>query len=299
MKCTEENMVAVLDRLVERPSITGAAAVIGASGKLLFCWMRNSYIDKQKFEVGEIVESKWRIRWPDEDGEPEFFHDSVRLAQRLYAIEADAQNREMLVHGTKRLVMNGPMPCFEVDDKALAEWGDDKEGAKRIGGYFDYPYLHNSDGSRIRLFATEHVPSQTRIHTLRAIAGGVYDLVDRQSTEVQVGGGVLVLHGNAQQKRPDTPIVRDMEAKLAEIRARGPQNPKPDAPVAIGKPSDEPKALPPPEPKTLADHPRVYTAPRPPEPKPQSYARPQPPQSVADYSGVGRGAPLPGGFKVR
>jgi hypothetical protein len=40
-------MRAVLDHLVERPSITGAAAVIGASSKIVFCWMRDSHAEAQ------------------------------------------------------------------------------------------------------------------------------------------------------------------------------------------------------------------------------------------------------------
>src|SRR5262249_3104174 len=161
--------------------------------------------------------SKFLIRgWPDADSEePMWFHEAVQLARKLHALNLDADVRETLSRGYKRLVLrdNG-QPAYEIDDQAIAIFGDDKEAADKIGGYFDYPYKHDENGARIRLYVYDPVPAQLKIHGLRALIPGIYDLAERREVSTNINGHVLILGGGEQKP---SPMRRDLETRLAQI----------------------------------------------------------------------------------
>jgi hypothetical protein len=301
MKLSEQSMRDVLDRLVERPSITGAAAVIGASSKLIFFWIKKSADEKAVFDAGEIFESKYQIRWPlDEDGNGDllFFSDAVKLALKMFSVNLDLNSREIIDRGTKRMVMEGGKPVYETDHLLTAQFEGDADAARAMG-FKDPFFVHDASGARIPMYVWDNPAAALKIHGLRSLLP-LFNPETKVDTTQTINGGVLVLHGNAE--KPKSELREDLETRLARLRQRPiSERPVPEGKVEVFSPRDEPmqEALPPPVP-TLRDHPRAYQAPKPPEPKPQSYARPQPPpQSVADYSGVGRGVPLSGGFKVR
>jgi hypothetical protein len=294
-----ENARRVLDRLCEHPSVNAAAKMLGGSSKLIWVWAHHSARDK----ANDVEGSKYRISgWPDEDSEPMWFHEAVDLSRKIHALNLDADTRELL-NGIERPVVENGAFCYAVDSKAIALF-DNKRDAEDFGGYTDWPYLHNEDGSRVVLTIKEHVPAQLKIHALKSLMGSIWNPPERSETDVKHSGGVLVLHGNrAKPKASDTPLVQDLRSRLATIRANPDRaTAKPNAPVQImgrgdggppekvSQPSDDVQP-------DLHNHPRAYTVPTPQPPKqePVSYARPTRDLNAEDRP---RGQMPAGGFAM-
>lgn len=97
---------------------------------------------------------------------------------------------------------------------------------------------------------------------------------------------------------PNTPLVKDARARIIA----GPTNPRPQFPIAVGKPSDEPSVFIP----GLNRNPRPLPAPPPalganggrPMPNTRALAPPARPLPMEREDGTGPGTPRPGGLKV-
>jgi hypothetical protein len=293
----------VLDFIVEHGSIPSAAKSIGASSKLIYIWMTASSED----EKACVIDSKYIVAWPTE--EKQFFHKACFLARRMHAGNLDSIMREQLTNGYRRPLYDGNgKPLWEVDPLIAAhalemedfEWEITYGSRKRTD-----VFKRNERGELIQATTQDVAPAAFKIFGARSILPNSWNPSDKVEQSTKISGGVLVV--GARPERPATPLVHDMEARLAEIRANGPQNPKPDRPVEIGGRADDPaddkpRALPSPK---LAEHPRAYVERQalpspvkeaPPSPTP-SYARPD--NRLDRGEGIGRGQPAAGGFKIR
>jgi hypothetical protein len=300
-----ENAQRVLDFIVEHGSIPSAAKSIGASSKLVYIWITQSSEDEK---IG-VVDSRFIVSWPTE--EKQFFHKAALLARRMNAMNYESTLRQQVNEGFQRKLFDSAgKPLWRCDPKIAAdalemddfEW-EITHGRRARSDVF----MRDADGALIQETVFDVPASALRIHAARSILGGAWNPSTEVNQTTKISGGVLVV--GARAERPATPLVHDMEARLAEIRANGPQNPKPDRPVEIGGRADDPAddkpraALPPPR---LVDHPRAHRAEQPlpppakeapPSPPPASYARPD--NRLDRGEGIGRGAVPPGGFKVR
>lgn len=311
---SQENAKKILDRLCEKPSVSRASKVIlGTNSKIVWAWARNSAADK----ANSIADSKYIITgWPDdsEESRPLYFHEAMEISRKIHGLNLDADQREDL-GGMERPVIEGGKFQYVVDELAIAQW-DNKEDAERIGGYVDWPYAHDERGARIVLTVREHVPAALKIQGLRAIMGDIWNVAEKREVDTNVSGGVMVLHGDAQEPSKQKLGMReDLETRLAAIRERNAKlaatpKPAPDGEVhifrdmrTIDQPDDVPDRAPKqlPAPQAVADHPRAYSVPplTPAIPKPQasSYAKPAPSLDTSFGGGRLREKP-PGGFKV-
>jgi len=303
---SQDNAKKVLNRLVERPSVTGAAKLLGASSKLIWIWCRNSARDK----ANGVLDSKYIIHgWPDDDPdsvEDIWFHDAVELSRKMHALNADADTRELLA-GQPRTVIEGGRICFTPDPKIAAhalEMDDDlwelTYGSRPRADIF----ARDENGALIPLEVRDPVPAQLKIHAMKVLMPNLWNVPEKREIDKRSQSSVLVLHGDVQRpNKADSPLRADLETRLKAIRDN-PDRPtaRPTAPVEIlGRATGDPPekiSMPSNEgERTLADHPRAYLAPKP-EPvrrPPPSYARPA---HHLDNAGRGAGVPPPGGFRV-
>lgn len=308
-----ENAKLILNRLCEHPNVSAAGKLIGIpeGSKTIWAWARNSAADK----ANGITGSKYIITgWPDDDDRrPMFFFEAMELSRQIHALNLDAQAREDL-NGLERPVIEGGRFQYVIDAKAVAEY-DNKRDAETFGGYFDWPYAHDSEGARIVLTVKEHVPSQLRIQGLKALMGDIWNVAERKEIDTQISGGVMVLHGDANPpaSAPKLSMRDDLEWRLQAIRERNaklePAAKKPEGEVAIfrdmrtqDQPDDVPDRAPQqlPAPTTLRDHPRAYEVPKltPAQPRAApSYAKPAPSLDTSFAGGRPKAKP-PGGFRV-
>ena len=236
----------------------------------------------------------------------------MELSRRIHALNLDAQAREDL-NGIERPVIEGGRFQYVIDAKAIAEY-DNKRDAETFGNYTDWPYAHDEDGARIILTVKEHVPAQLRLQGLKALMGDIWNVAEKRAVDTQVSGGVLVLHGDQQERQSSKVGLReDLETRLTAIRERNApfaSKRKPEGEVQIFKdmrtidqpddvPDRAPRQLPAPTP-TIRDHPRAYEVPKPAEPRPpaaMSYAKPAPSLDTSFAGGKPKPKP-PGGFRV-
>jgi hypothetical protein len=305
-KRTHDNMRAVLDVLSDGRGVTTAARSIGVTARVIYMWLRESAMHAAKVEAREMTaeESPYLINWPLDDegnasGDPIWFHRGPEQARQMAKVSLETGAFELLQHGYKRLVLENGKPVYEVDDKAIAEWGDDKKSAEELGGHFDYPYKHDANGARIRMYVYDPVPAQLKIHGMRALVPS-WDVSEKREIDQKVSGGVMIIGAPA---KPLTPLRQDLETRLAEVRANGPTNlPKP---VQVFKPDgangDQPDDVPISKPKL--PHPRQYRLPDPPvkpdpgPPRP-AYLRGERASTHYDSEGVGHGVVRPGGVRT-
>jgi hypothetical protein len=291
---SQENARLILDRLCEHPSVTAAAKMIGSQSKIIWVWARASSQDK----TNNVADSKYIIHgWPDDsdDSPPLYFHEAMQLARNIHALNLDHDTREML-GGIERPVIEGGKFQYVVDPLAVAQFKDAEE-ALTFGGLDDWPFAHDERGARIVLTVKEHVPAQLRIHALRALMGGIYNVAERSESNVKTQSSVLVLHGNTPRpNREATPLRMDLEARLTAIRNNPSRDSaKPTGPVNVGSTAntnDPPERISAPSDQTPTTV-EELTAP-PPRPAPPNYGRPTNNLNAEDRIGMPSG-----GFKVR
>lgn len=322
MHLSQDTMSAVLDVLCsERPTYQAAATAAGISVRSLFCWIRASA--KDEADGVPPAESKYGVVWPEETAEPDYLHRAVVLARRMYGVLLDGDTRSLLA-GTPRIVIENGKVCWEQDPLLLAQYKNAEEAA--IMGIDDWPYKHTPDGARIPLVVVDPLPASARIHLLRSLLPNIYNPESREAVTAthrhEVSGVLEVATPAPQPAAPGatapaignspSALRADLQRRLAELRANGPEHPRPNAvpPInsatgASGDPVEHVTGSQAPadvaEPARQAErerqHPRAYQAPQPPEPPRPSYARPAPQHGTADGASYGNGRPLPGGYK--
>lgn len=254
--------------------------------------------------------SPFYIEWREQWG---YFHQHAGNARIEHKMSTEAVIRAEIRDGLEVKLYDGSgRPIWLIDPVAVAEWGEDKEGAETFGTYTDFPYLHDAKGGRIQATRRELLPATTRNLLLQTIP----DYQSHSTVDVKVTDVVHVAHS---LRRPadqaalpgESDMVRDLKEKLrlslagklgekhpigkVEILGRSTGEivegrPVHDAPDRVSMPSDE-------TPRTLAEHPRAYQVPKlmPPKGPPQDYGRPA---EKLDQASRGRGVPPAGGFKV-
>jgi len=309
----------ILDRLSEAPSIVGVARLAKVNVRTVYWWCYASGNERAALEAGKLKRKpKFYLRWPQEDPDAwTWFHEGVKITQRMVALTAHAENLQAATYGDERVIRDPRTnrTLFKLDYKAIRAMNaeanpfDPAIMKEAENFYDDFPYLHDAEGNRIPEVERTPQAAALKIHSLRAILPDVYDLADKKEVKTDSTQRVFVV-GDAAPPPQSSELRRSLEEKLRELRERGPANPRPldangrplpvFAPVGASDPPEKitgaPAELPPP---TLAEHPRAYHAPKPPAPKPADYRRPtDSPDRPADHSGVGRGVPHSGGVRV-
>jgi hypothetical protein len=317
-KWSKANGVIVCDALAENPNLTRASLLVGSvkPTKLVFAWMKASHLE----EVAGIPPDKAEhgIQWPDEEWI--YFHRAVIETQKRFLAVAATQVRSLLASpesgggGHERVVVGADgKPAWTVDPKIASDamtLDDDMweltYGTRKRSDVF----ARNERGELIAFKVRDPIPSQTLIHLIRSLFPDMFDPVQRTMQDVHHSGAVLILGDQPKSaiNRESTPLREDMERRLAEIRSRK-EAAKPEGEVAVFKdmrtidqPDDvadrAPRQLL--APQTIADHPRKYEVPAPPEPKPLTYGKPVKPSSGINKAGYGSSSALvpPGGFRV-
>ena len=196
----------------------------------------------------------------------------------MFVASLDGEVREQIRHGYRRVLLDGSgKPTFEVDPLIAAhalempdeEWEIFYGNRKRTD-----IYKRDENGALIPCTVFDPPPAALKIHGMRSLLPNPLESYGTQRGESERERRC------ARARCQCAPCYaigsRRLQSRLNAIRAKGPQNPKPDAAVPVGgrdsdKPDDGPKALPPP--RALADHPRAHHAPAP-EPAETAPARP-------------------------
>jgi hypothetical protein len=162
------------------------------------------------------------------------------MARNMWRIKFDATLREDVERGTPRTVIHDGEIVWEKDPALLAEWGGDtpdaKERAEIFGGVFDYPYKHrlNDQGKqeRVPLVVYDSAPAALRQHAARSLLPE-FNPPENRSQVTTHGGAVLIIGPNRPSHAgdiapplvtADSPLRRDLQTRLAELRALGPSH---------------------------------------------------------------------------
>jgi hypothetical protein len=223
----EERLCLILDRIVQDPTLERACRAAGYSGKYVWTMLKRS---------GD-GDPRYLVRWPDrQSGQRIQFGDAIALARRLHTVKFDHTLRSAVDVGIPIVQTFQGAVCWEQDAALLAEWGGDnpesKETAERIGGVKDYPYKHRIGASgkleRIALEVYQPAPGALRQHVARSLMPGSYNPPENRSIATEHSGRVLILNASrpayAKDYTPDTPIKRDLQQRLADLRAKGPEH---------------------------------------------------------------------------
>jgi len=317
-KWSKENGVLVVDSLAENPNLTLAAKLVAGGQKLIFAWMKASSIEEASDLAPENAEHG--IEWP-EPGEWIFFHRAVIQSQKRFLAVAASQVRSLLASpesgggGHERIVTGADgKPAFTVDNLIAAhalEYDDEMwelvYGKRKRSDV----YARDEHGALIPWKVRDPIPSQTLIHLIRSLFPDMFDPIQRTQADVHHSGAVLVLGDQPKPaiNKESTPLRDDLQARLAEIRARNAKLPpaakKPEGEVEVFRdmrsqdqaddvPDRAPRQLP--APQTINDHPRKYEVPKPPDPKPMNYGKPS--KGGINKAGYGHGVVPAGGFKT-
>ena len=218
----EAKLVEILDTVAQDPAMERAMRLAGYSPKYIWLWLKRS---------GD-GDPRYLVRWPDKKAQKIQFCDAVVLARRLHKIKMDATIRSAVDVGVPEVQMHDGEMLFEKDLALLAEWGDDKDAAERIGGVVDFPYKHiiNAQGKRERipLVIYRPAPAALRQHVIRSLIPSEYNPPEVRSISTEHSGSVLVLNANRPAYAKDyvpavaSPIKQDLQQRLADLRARGP-----------------------------------------------------------------------------
>lgn len=298
---TNENMIRLLDAMAEGWSMPKASAIaFGQSSKVAFVYFRNARRERESNVP--IEEAKHVVRdWPSE-GEINWLDHAAKMSADMATHNLHSQTIEMLMH-EQAPILEGGRVMYQIDAKAIAEW-DNAEDAYTLGGIEDWPFAHDESGARIPLMRREFPGGAAlRIAALKALAGSIWNVPEKIDVNKKTTKAVYVIGENKRQQQTDSPLRADLKTRLAELRAKGPQHPKPDSAVQVFRAvEDGPKErvsnqLGDDACKPLSTHPRAYQAPAalpPPKQEPVSYARPSKALDAQD-----RKSAMPsGGFSI-
>ena len=220
----EAKLAEILDTISQDPALERAMRLAGYSPKHIWTWLKRS---------GE-GDPRFLVAWPDRKSREKIqFGEAVALARRLHKVKMDATIRSAVDVGVPEVQIHDGEVLYEKDPALLAEWGDDKEAAERIGGIVDFPYKHiiNAQGKRERipLVLYRPAPAALRQHVIRSLIPSEFNPPEVRQVSSEHSGSVLILnaHRPAYAKDyvpPETPIKQDLQQRLADLRARGPMH---------------------------------------------------------------------------
>jgi hypothetical protein len=275
---SQENMRRILDELIERPSIARATRkILGSNSKILYVWCRDAARDREN----GVTDSKYIVQdWPAE-GDATWFDKGVKQTRVMHALNLDSDERDTLSHSERHVVEGGKI-CW-TPNPVIAAHALSMDDFEWEFFYGNRPrsdiWQRDQNGGLIPLMVKQEQPAQIRIHALRALLADLWNPPERREVDTKLSGGVYVI-GQQKREQQDSPLAADLRQRLADLRAKGPAHPKPNAPVEImgrgesgpreniSQPSSE-------APPNLHDHPRAYTQPQPqpPQQPPTDYAR--------------------------
>lgn len=231
----EARLCEILDFLVQDPHMQRASRYVGYHPKWIWTALKRS----------SEGDAKYLVRWPDRESEQKIqFAEAVVLARRLWKVQFDGTLRSAVDLGIPEVQTFQGQVIWEQDAELLAEYGGDtleaKSAAEGFGGEFDYPYRHrtgpNGKLERIPLEIMKPAPGALRQHVARSMIEE-YNPPEHRVIDQQHSGAVLILNANRapyakdyrppEADAPDTPIRRDLLARLADLRSKGPQHPLP------------------------------------------------------------------------
>lgn len=299
---TEENLIRCAEVATVRASWAVIAAHIGASEQTMYSWLHKS----RKAEELHQTESPFFITWRDEQA---YWHRIMARARRDNILSLEAIIRDEVRNGLETPIYDGNgRVVWSVDPVAVAQYGDDKEAAEGLGGYYDFPYLHDARGGRIQATRREHVPASLRQKVLAGLLpqtfgdkadvnvnhrGAIVHVIEptpyhklkaqHEADQQVVDGQFAEVAADGKPALAPPPLRKDIEflrAEAARLMREGPKNPSPalpvlDAnlrPVGSTKPVNDPPDDQPEPPRTIdpRDHPRAYM-------RPKAEPRPEPP----------------------
>lgn len=248
-KPTPDTLFTVLEFIAQTPVLGQAMKLVGFHPNSIYRWLKLSRDGNPKFLVA----------WPDPDGEPIQFADAIVLAQRAHLMNLRGRLMRDVDVGVPR-VLRTPQGdiVWEKCPALLSEWGGDtpeaRENAERLGGVYDYPYKHrkNAQGKleRIETIVYDPAPGALRIHAARATLAGwnpsnVSEVDNKHSGRVLIMGATKQGDAPPPYARPEdngvSPLKQDLMKRLADLRERGPNNPKPRDIVRVhGERRDDP-----------------------------------------------------------
>jgi hypothetical protein len=230
----EAKLCDICDFLVENPKLQTACRYAGWSGKYIWTHLRRS----------SEGDPKYLIRWPDRESERRIqFADAVMQARKMWCATYDGVLRADVSIGQPRPQVWQGEQVWEKDSALLTEWGGDtlqaKQAAENLGGVVDYPYKHRVGRSgkleRVPLVIYERAPASLRQHVARSMMPSQYNPPENRQTSTEHTGTVLVVGASLPPYAKNyqapmeagTPLQRDLRARLAELRAKGPKHPIP------------------------------------------------------------------------
>jgi len=213
----------VLDYFVVKPKFEPACRAAGKPSKWIWGAIRKS----------TDGDPDYLLSWPNEDDPPEQFADLLMKARRMWRIHFDNSLRDTAAMDEIPVIVNGKQ-MWQEDPVALAKW-DNKEDAENIGGYYDWPYAHrkNEKGEleRIPLMQPIAPAAAFKIHAARSMLGEQgWNPAETKVVDAHVGGEVLIVgtRGRASYAKdapaPESPLRKDLAARLADLRANGPKH---------------------------------------------------------------------------
>jgi hypothetical protein len=244
-KPSPATLAAVLDYLAQDPVLANAMRSVGMAPNTVFVWAKLSREGDERF----------KLAWPDPNGTPIWFHDGIVLARQMQCAAFEAVLRRDVTNGTPRVLRTPDgMPVWEVDPLAVSQWKN-AEDAYALGGIVDWPYVHDQQGARIPVTVYDQAPAALRQHAARSLLAG-YNPQTSVDVNTKHSGGVMIVRATRQgadtappyarskmasEVAPMSPLKADLLKRLEDLRANGPANPKPSAPIQVfGRPSDDP-----------------------------------------------------------
>lgn len=273
------------------------AVAYGSRSKIGWVHVRNS--KKEKDQNLPPDQCHYYVHdWP-EVGEGHHLCDAYQMALQIAKLDFHMETLAEIRQSTRPVIEGGKIQ-YEVDPKLVAEW-DNAEDALTLGGVVDWPYRHNERGERIELRVRDRTSAALTIKALQSVDPERWARPEEINVNKRAIKAVLTLGERKQPPQQDSPLRRDLVQRLAELRAKGPQNPKPSGPVPIMKadPTDPPEKISSPMSDDAAkplppEPPRALPPPRRDPQEPVSYARPSQCLDQQDR----RGPPASGGFSI-
>ena len=223
----ENRLCMILDFVVQNPKLERACRYVGYSPKYIWTLLKRSGDGDPKFLV----------RWPDRESEQRIqFGDAIALARRLWKVGFDHTLRSDVSCGIPEVQTFQGEVVWEKDAALLTQWGGDtltaKQDAEGLGGVVDYPYKHRigPDGKleRVPLEIYKPAPGALRQHVARSLLPSEYNPPEGRSVSTEHSGAVLILNASRPAYAKDyvetSPIKRDLQQRLADLRAQGPQH---------------------------------------------------------------------------
>jgi hypothetical protein len=310
-----ETFTALLDRLVESPSVKSACRALQIDPSSFWTWLQESSAGNPRFQ----------FEW---SGETAFLHEHYATARKRSVVLFESHLRDVVLNGQRRQVVHDGKLQYAFDDAIAIEDRDaDPDVLSLLYGKRD-PYLRDELN---RLCPLEIVEPCAAHLSIRAASSLMSAWREHKSVDIEqrISGGVMVLTGrrppdpkmkvvapalappvvvieqdlvpdqvgherlerqemvepeeqtmvtedNAMVDQPgDSDLVRDLRARLR----RGVEHPLPRSPVIVGRPSDE-------------DEPS-YESPA------AIHTTPTPRRQYDGHEGVGAGGPPPGARGVK